>query len=109
MANRKNAEFITYFAAVPLFGTVLAAAYDVGYFIGFDISFYTFFSLSEHLMFVLEAIPLGQTITLAILGLISLIGVLVAFSKTVIWEINKRAKGASNDYEHKGVTSKGFD
>ncbi len=36
---------------VPALGTALAIAYDVGYFNGVDISFFTLFSISEHIVF----------------------------------------------------------
>lgn len=42
---------------VPLVGTALAVTYDVGYFNGFGIRFFSFFSLSEHIVFALSAFP----------------------------------------------------
>jgi hypothetical protein len=42
---------------IPLVGTALAVAFDVGYFTGVDINFFTFFSLSEHIVFALEVLP----------------------------------------------------
>jgi hypothetical protein len=40
---------------IPLIGSVLALTYDVGYFYGIDINFFTFFSVTEHLVFAIEA------------------------------------------------------
>jgi hypothetical protein len=43
----------------PLFASALAVLYDVGFFAGINIDFFTFFTLSEHLLFALQAIPLA--------------------------------------------------
>jgi hypothetical protein len=43
----------------PLFASSLAVLYDVGFFTGINIDFFTFFTLSEHLVFALQAIPLA--------------------------------------------------
>jgi hypothetical protein len=44
--------------AVPIVGTILAVTYDVGFFLGLDISLFTLFSLPEHIVFALQAIPI---------------------------------------------------
>jgi hypothetical protein len=41
----------------PLFVSSLAVCYDVGFFYGLDPRYFTFFSLSEHLVFALQALP----------------------------------------------------
>jgi hypothetical protein len=43
--------------ALPILGTTLAITYDVGFFYGIDIGYFTLFSLAEHIVFALEAIP----------------------------------------------------
>ncbi|TAH68902.1 MAG: hypothetical protein EWM45_01205 [Rhodopseudomonas palustris] len=43
--------------AIPALASALAITFNVGYFAGIDISFLTVFSLPEHLVFSLEAIP----------------------------------------------------
>jgi hypothetical protein len=45
--------------AFPLLGSALALTYDVGYFTGTDINFFSMFSISEHVTFALETIPLA--------------------------------------------------
>jgi hypothetical protein len=45
--------------AAPLVANVLAFAFVVGYFYAFDISWFAFFSLSEHLVFALRSLPIG--------------------------------------------------
>jgi hypothetical protein len=45
--------------AVPLIGTAIAITFDVGYFSAIDINLFTLFSLSEHVVFSLEAMPLA--------------------------------------------------
>jgi len=42
---------------VPLLASALAITYDVGYFYGLDIKLFSLFSLSEHVVFALEALP----------------------------------------------------
>ena len=58
---------------LPALATLLTMAYDVGYFFGIDIRFFTFFSLSEHIVFALHALPfafliLGALITTMPIG-----------------------------------------
>lgn len=55
------------FLFAPLGGGILAIAYDVGYFSGVDLRFFSFFSLSEHLTFALEAFPSAALISAAFL------------------------------------------
>jgi hypothetical protein len=56
----------------PLFATSIAIIYDVGFFFGLDIGFFTFFSFSEHLVFALQAIPFALPAALGILGFIAI-------------------------------------
>jgi hypothetical protein len=42
---------------LPAMASALALTYDVGFFSGIDIRFFTLFSLSEHIVFALQAIP----------------------------------------------------
>ena len=44
---------------VPLLGSGLAVTYDAGYFAGIGLHFFTFFSLSEHIVFALGILPLA--------------------------------------------------
>jgi hypothetical protein len=44
---------------VPLFISSVAVSFDVGSFIGVGLGYFTFFSLTEHLLFSLEALPLA--------------------------------------------------
>ncbi len=41
----------------PFLASTLAITYDVGFFYGSDISFFTFFSFTEHLVFALQTAP----------------------------------------------------
>ncbi len=43
---------------IPILAIALAATFDVGYFWAIDINFFTLFSLSEHLVFAMQAIPI---------------------------------------------------
>ena len=45
--------------ALPVLGSALAVTYDVGYFWGLNINFFTVFSISEHITFALQVIPLA--------------------------------------------------
>jgi hypothetical protein len=42
---------------IPLVGIALAVTYDVGFFYGIGIEYFTLFSLQEHILFALQAIP----------------------------------------------------
>lgn len=55
--------------AIPLIGTALAISFDVGYFFGLDINLFTLFSISEHIVFALEASPfaVGMAVLIALL------------------------------------------
>jgi hypothetical protein len=46
-------------AAGPIVASIFAFSYVVGYFYAFDISWFPFFSLTEHLVFALRAIPVA--------------------------------------------------
>lgn len=48
-----------FFVLIPVLGTAIAVTFDVGYFAGIDLNLFTFFSLSEHIVFVLEVFPLS--------------------------------------------------
>ncbi len=41
----------------PLFASSIAVCYDVGFFYGLNIAFFTFFSLAEHFVFALQSLP----------------------------------------------------
>jgi hypothetical protein len=47
----------------PLLGSTLAVAFDVGYFYGIDVNFFTLFSITEHIVFALEALPSAFILT----------------------------------------------
>jgi hypothetical protein len=65
-----NGEWLLKDLAVvaPLIGSGFAFAYVVGYFSAFDISWFPFFSLSEHVVFALRALPvaIGMSVPLMI-------------------------------------------
>lgn len=56
--------FKDFLVLVPVFGTLLAALYEVGYFYGVGISYFTLFSLSEHIVFALTALPFALVLAL---------------------------------------------
>jgi hypothetical protein len=47
-------KYITY---IPLLAATIALSFDVGFFYAIEINFFTLFSLSEHILFVLQALP----------------------------------------------------
>jgi hypothetical protein len=55
-----------YIAYYPLIAVIIATSFDVGCFYAIDISLFTLFSLSEHILFALEALPLAIAILLMI-------------------------------------------
>jgi hypothetical protein len=44
---------------VPILASALALTYDVGYFWGIDVNLFTLFSISDHILFSIEALPLA--------------------------------------------------
>jgi hypothetical protein len=44
---------------LPVVGSAIAITYDVGYFFALDINFFTVFSVSEHIAFALEILPIA--------------------------------------------------
>jgi hypothetical protein len=57
----------------PLFGSIFAFAFVIGYFYSINITWFTFFSIEEHLVFALQGLPvaLGGSVILLILVSIS--------------------------------------
>ncbi len=57
----------------PIFGSIFAFAFVIGYFYSINITWFPFFSLAEHLVFALQGLPvaLGGSIILLILVSIS--------------------------------------
>jgi hypothetical protein len=51
---------------VPLAGVVLAVTYDVGFFYGIGIEYFTLFSLQEHILFALQVIPTAFVVALGV-------------------------------------------
>jgi hypothetical protein len=48
--------------AIPFLGAIIAITYDVGYFSGIDIRYFSFFSISEHIVFAMEFITYALSI-----------------------------------------------
>src|SRR5580692_4765576 len=73
------------FIAIPILGSAIAIIFDVGYFTGIELNFFTFFSLNEHIVFAFEALP-------AAIVAASLVGVVLTFSRSI--EVHyKKQKG----------------
>jgi hypothetical protein len=45
--------------ALPIYGAMLAITYDVGFFYGIGLSYFTLFSLAEHVLFAFEVLPMA--------------------------------------------------
>jgi hypothetical protein len=57
-------------AAVPVIATSFAFAFNVGYFTAIDIGWFSIFSLQEHVVFALRAIPIAVVaLVLFVIGL----------------------------------------
>ena len=52
-------SFEKYLPLIPVIGTSVAVLFDVGYFWGVGINYFTFFSFTEHISFALEALPIA--------------------------------------------------
>jgi hypothetical protein len=65
--NEKAFPITSLLTAVPVAGIILAAQYDLGYFGFVDMSLFTLFSWSDHIVFALHAL-LAASLLAAILG-----------------------------------------
>jgi hypothetical protein len=63
-AFTKSKEFLV---LIPLLGSALAIIYDVGFFVGLNIGYFTFFSLNEHIVFALEVLPFALLLAMTVL------------------------------------------
>jgi hypothetical protein len=54
-------------AVIPLLASAFAFSYVVGYFLAFDLAWFSFFSLSEHVVFALRALPVAAAALVALL------------------------------------------
>jgi len=55
-----------YIAYIPVLAAILALGFDVGFFYAINISFFTLFSLSEHILFALQALPVAMIFLFAV-------------------------------------------
>ena len=84
---------------VPLLGSVTGVTFDVGYFYGVGINYFTLFSLSEHLVFALEALPLALALAALIVASIAVYdGVRI---QTWVNDLNARILGSTKADEIK--------
>jgi hypothetical protein len=56
---------------VPFLGSAIALTFDVGYFFGIDVNFFSIFSVGEHINFALEALPIAIVLSALIALLMS--------------------------------------
>ena len=63
-----------YIAYIPLLGAAVALTFDVGFFYAIGISFFTLFSLSEHIVFAIEAFPIALFLLIGLSGLAIIMG-----------------------------------
>jgi hypothetical protein len=54
----------SYLAYIPLLGAAVALTFDVGYFFALNLSFFTLFSLSEHILFAIQSFPIALAVLL---------------------------------------------
>jgi hypothetical protein len=60
-------ELIAVAPIVPIVASGFAVTYNVGYLLAFDLSWFSFFSLSDHVVFALRAIPVAIGLSVALL------------------------------------------
>jgi hypothetical protein len=63
--GKKYLSIENYFTYIPLLAAILALSIDVGFFYAFEINFFTLFSLSEHVLFALEVLPVAIIVLFA--------------------------------------------
>jgi hypothetical protein len=54
-------------ALFPIFGTILAITFDVGYFIKLDFNLFSVFSVSDHVSFALQLVPFISVASLVVI------------------------------------------
>jgi hypothetical protein len=80
------------FPAVPLIGSTIAVCFDVGYFYGVGIDYFTLFSLTEHIGFALEALPAALVASVLLILLDALVQAGVNWSLKPAAQSNLPAK-----------------
>jgi hypothetical protein len=63
-----------YLVLLPALASAIALSYDVGCFLMYGVTFMGFFSLTEHLVFALEALPLALALGMGIPVIVKMIG-----------------------------------
>ena len=66
-AFAKGKDFLV---LIPLLGATLAVIYDVGFFVGLNVDYFTFFTLNEHIVFALEVLPFGLAFALLVITMV---------------------------------------
>ena len=89
--------------AGPLYTTSLAICYDVGFFMGVDIGFFTFYSITEHLVFALQALPWALVPALSIFSLIYIIVWGYHRNKKVVADFIEKFKGYSAEQQQQEI------
>jgi hypothetical protein len=65
---RNILRLLRYFPQISALVGLLAVTFDVGYFAAIDLSFFTLFSLPEHLLFAIQALPLAFGVAALVIG-----------------------------------------
>jgi hypothetical protein len=86
----------SYLAYIPLLGAALALTFDVGYFFALNLSFFTLFSLSEHILFAIQSFPIAVAVLL-----ICLIAIGVFLNTPFLW--NRPPPAAPGPHQLYGV------
>jgi hypothetical protein len=100
--NLKLSEFAfkkDLIVVIPVVATLASVTYDVGYFQGLDLYFFTLFSLAEHLVFAAEALPM------AIAYFCLVLVTLIVWDVTQIKEWFANLKGKKGSWETSNKTS----
>jgi hypothetical protein len=63
-ASESSSQYVKWIPQLPILGGLLAISYDVGYFWGVDITYYSLFSLTEHIVFATQALPVAVIIAI---------------------------------------------
>lgn len=97
-AERDDLSYLEKFSPLlPLYAAIFALSFDVGYFYGTDISYFTLFSLSEHILFSIQVLPFVIFIVLA-----SLIGITLGEKLTGLSARRRRSTESEGGAEAEG-------
>ena len=93
VAQFRNDSIKAFGVYAPLLASTMAISFDVGYFSGLGISYFTIFSLTEHLLFAIEALPIAMLVAAIVIGFFVYTQFLLSKNARELASFNDKIKG----------------